>query len=82
MADPSDLLNIDPAPPPGLVIGGTGIVTSDEEGSRLADINSISIGERVESISKSSDTASFFDLPSCSSNVPSSTTIEPNLPHP
>jgi len=53
VADPNDLLNIDPAPPPGLV-GGMGIVTGDEEGSRLADINSISIGERVESISKSS----------------------------
>ena len=54
MADPNDLLNIEPAPPPGLVVCGMGIVMGDEEGSRLADINSISIGERVESISKSS----------------------------
>jgi hypothetical protein len=57
VADPNDLLNIEPAPPPGLVIGGMGIETGDEEGNRLADITSISMGERVESISKSSKTA-------------------------
>jgi len=57
VADPNDLLNIDPAPPPCLVMGGMGIETGDVEGSRLADINSISMGERVESISKSNKTA-------------------------
>jgi hypothetical protein len=55
VADPRDLLNIAEAPPTGLMGWmGMGVDTGDEEGN-LADINSISIGESVESISKSNN---------------------------